>query len=204
MEALKCDSHKLKEFEELIKELLLMPNVTNDFNLLNVLTSNGWTGTRFRCSPIVALDPNSLFLAFLNLHLRTNFDKTPNQNNIYRNKSNFRRRSNVNDILDISDSNDSDPYFDMVKSFCPDILLTHLLSRPVEEPILQESASTFHAACMLVDISGFSKFSSSMCSKGVTGLDDLHKVTNDFLGHFVDVVYQYHGDGKLHFFLLFP
>ena len=35
-----------------------------------------------------------------------------------------------------------------------------------------------------------------MCSRGVTGLDDLHSATNEFLGHFVDVVYQYRGDGK--------
>ena len=35
-----------------------------------------------------------------------------------------------------------------------------------------------------------------MCSRGVTGLDDLHSATNEFLGHFVDVVYESKGDGK--------
>ena len=43
---------------------------------------------------------------------------------------------------------------------------------------------------------GFSKFSSAMCAKGASGLDDLHSATNEFLGHFVDVVYKYKGDGK--------
>ena len=42
---------------------------------------------------------------------------------------------------------------------------------------------------------GFSKFSGAMCARGVTGLDELHSATNEFLGHFVDVVYQFQGDG---------
>ena len=45
---------------------------------------------------------------------------------------------------------------------------------------------------------GFSEFSGAMCARGVTGLDDLHTATNEFLGHFVDVVYQFQGDGKIH------
>lgn len=35
-----------------------------------------------------------------------------------------------------------------------------------------------------------------MCAKGASGLDDLHSATNEFLGHFVDVVYEYRGDGE--------
>ena len=83
-----------------------------------------------------------------------------------------------------------------VLSFCPNILVKHLLSRmDMEgEEILDVSSSSFEAACMLVDISGFSKYSGAMCSKGVVGLDDLHKSTNEFLGHFVDVVHRYQGD----------
>lgn len=49
---------------------------------------------------------------------------------------------------------------------------------------------------MFIIFIGFSKFSGAMCSRGVTGLDDLHSATNEFLGHFVDVVYQYRGDGE--------
>ena len=68
------------------------------------------------------------------------------------------------------------------------------MTRVEEDDVLETSKSTFHAACMLVDISGFSSFSGSMCSKGVVGLDDLHKATDGFLGHFVDVVHMYDGD----------
>lgn len=55
---------------------------------------------------------------------------------------------------------------------------------------------TFTGACMLADISGFSKFSGAMCSKGVSGLDELREATNGFLGHIVKTVYEFNGDGK--------
>lgn len=55
---------------------------------------------------------------------------------------------------------------------------------------------TFTGACMLADISGFSKFSGAMCLKGVSGLDELREATNGFLGHIVKIVYEFHGDGK--------
>jgi hypothetical protein len=57
---------------------------------------------------------------------------------------------------------------------------------------------TFTGACMLADISGFSKFSGAMCSKGVSGLDELREATNGFLGHIVKTVYEFNGDGKQH------
>jgi hypothetical protein len=55
---------------------------------------------------------------------------------------------------------------------------------------------TFTGACMLADISGFSKFSGAMCLKGVSGLDELREATNGFLGHIVKTVYEFNGDGK--------
>jgi hypothetical protein len=50
---------------------------------------------------------------------------------------------------------------------------------------------------MLADISGFTKFSGEMCSKGAGGLDDLREATNGFLGHCVKLVYEYKGDGMV-------
>lgn len=57
-------------------------------------------------------------------------------------------------------------------------------------------SATFTGACMLADISGFSKFSGAMCLKGVNGLDELREATNGFLGHIVKIVYEFHGDGE--------
>ena len=78
-----------------------------------------------------------------------------------------------------------------IASFCPDVLLKHLKENPLDSV----SSSSFTAAVMLVDISGFSIFSGQLCAQGVNGLKLVHKATNDFLGYFVDVVYQYGGDG---------
>ena len=60
-----------------------------------------------------------------------------------------------------------------VLSFCPNLLIKHLMSRVDADEVLETSKSTFHAACMLVDISGFSSFSGSMCSKVGTKTDRL-------------------------------
>ena len=49
---------------------------------------------------------------------------------------------------------------------------------------------------MIADISGFTKFSSEMCARGAVGLDSLYNVTNDFMGQFVDIVYEFDGDGE--------
>ncbi len=78
-------------------------------------------------------------------------------------------------------------------TFCPNVLFSnfpHEFSR-------QPCSRSFESAVLLADISGFSKFAGEMCLKGPKGLDVLHKVTSDFLGHFVHTVYDYDGDGKL-------
>lgn len=77
-----------------------------------------------------------------------------------------------------------------VASFLPDILIKHLTHNTENV-----SCSRFRGAALLVDISGFSTYSATMCSKGVKGLDDLHHITNVFLGDLVSLVYQYGGDG---------
>ena len=95
-------------------------------------------------------------------------------------------------------------------SFCPDTLLHILKNRsdalPLSASSIGEGSSTsysFHGACMLADISGFTKFSSLMCRKGVRGLDNLRDVTNGFLGYFVRIVYEHRGDGKSPYFCSF-
>lgn len=75
-------------------------------------------------------------------------------------------------------------------SYCPDILFE--CNSNFEEPV----SVSFKGACVLIDISGFTKLSNSLCQKGSNGLDRLHSATDVYLGYFSDTVYQYGGDGK--------
>lgn len=85
---------------------------------------------------------------------------------------------------------------DIIKSFCPSILLSTIEDLFSDAPISARSIS-FPATCMIADISGFTKLSSTFSSKGSAGLDELHQHTNGFLGHLVNIVYEHCGDGGL-------
>jgi hypothetical protein len=58
------------------------------------------------------------------------------------------------------------------------------------------NTTSFTGACVLADISGFTKMSAKFCDQGLSGLDDLHRNTSGFLGQYVQVVYAHGGDGK--------
>ena len=86
-------------------------------------------------------------------------------------------------------------------TFCPNSLF--LLDAMSESDQMEPQSETLQCALLLADISGFSKFAGKMCLQGARGLDTLHKVTNEFLGLFVNAVYQHHGDGKfVHSFII--
>ena len=55
---------------------------------------------------------------------------------------------------------------------------------------------SFTGACLLADISGFTKMSAKFCDQGLRGLDDLHRNTSGILGQYVQIVYAHGGDGK--------
>ena len=61
------ESSNLRSFEKLTSEVV--KDSCNDRSLLAILKTNGWTGSRYRDTPTTTLNPNSLLLAFLNLHL---------------------------------------------------------------------------------------------------------------------------------------
>lgn len=191
-----ADRVYLKDFEDLCHELM---KGSRDPELHRILKSHGWTGTRFKNSTISPLDMHSLLQDFSNLYLRYKVS-------VY--------TTHITTLYEAGNAKATDQIF----SFVPDSLLAFLeqqevsLTSPtpknttprdfsVEPPPASSSAqndvrcATFTGACMLADISGFSKFSGAMCSKGVSGLDDLREATNGFLGHIVKIVYEFQGDG---------
>ena len=178
------DRDYLHKFEELSAEVL---SVAHDAELHRIIKSHGWTGSRYRSSEDTPLEAQSLLQALSNLYLR-------NKVNSYTNR--------ISNLFGLGDEKGADDIF----SFCPDLLLNALKEQDArgKANLLDTDISntySFNGACMLADISGFSKFSGAMCSKGVSGLDELREATNGFLGHIVKIVYEYHGDGKRKFFL---
>lgn len=193
-----ADRVYMKDFEELCHELM---KGSRDPELHRILKSHGWTGTRFKNSTISPLDMHSVLQDFSNLYLRYKVS-------VY--------TTHITSLYEAGNAKATDQIF----SFVPDSLLTYLGQQEISlvnstpktisprvpsnssiEPPASSSQSdvrcaTFTGACMLADISGFSKFSGAMCSKGVSGLDDLREATNGFLGHIVKIVYEFHGDGK--------
>jgi len=177
------DRELLHKFEELSGEAL---SATHDAELHRIVKSHGWTGSRYRNADEVPLEAQSLLQALSNLYLR-------NKVNSYTNK--------ISNLFGLGDEKGAD----QILSFCPDLLLTCLKETCNTQNHYSSSdpvrCFTFTGACMLADISGFSKFSAAMCLKGVSGLDDLREATNGFLGHIVKIVYEHHGDGKCLFLL---
>lgn len=166
----------LSHFEELTSNTL---SKCTDPDLHRILKEQGWTGTQFQ----LALDPpfidaQSCLNALSNYYLKVSSQPVLND---------------IGSVVDI----DSSSNLDQILPFCPDVLVKYLRKQPITNVSTGPRRLTFRGACMLADISGFSKFSGAMCSKGVSGLDDLREATNGFLGYFVKQVYEYQGDGKL-------
>lgn len=165
-----------KVFDNLTFQVLLE---TNDQELLRIVQDHGWNGSKFIFTDDNPFDIDAMIQELSNLYLK--------QKNSY-----FSLR-----IRDLFFSDDSIG-LEQIVSFCPKILYTHFHRLGIaEETVITSQSFSFIGACMIADISGFSRFSGEMCSKGINGLDSLKEITNGFLGHFVETVHEYNGDGKL-------
>ncbi len=170
------EEQDLSEFEEVTAEVLM---VCHDPELLRIAKEHGWTGSRYYASPEKHLEVGYYLQALSNFYLKLN---SPTQ-----------------DVHSLFSNNKNDPKaaaLDQIVPYCPDLLIDYFREHPQKLRTSDAISINFKGACMLADISGFSKFSGAMCSKGVSGLDDLREATNGFLGHFVKTVYEYDGDGE--------
>ncbi|RYH30580.1 hypothetical protein EON65_04680 [archaeon] len=79
--------------------------------------------------------------------------------------------------------------------FVPEVLIKHLSSKIQNQDIeITPHAEFFFAACLLVDISGFTKLSGYYCAQGSDGIDELQKRINGYLGELAAVIYSLGGD----------
>lgn len=166
----------LRAFEDLTSDVL---SRADDIELLRCLKNHLWTGNRFHSTQEYPFEPDQVLQGLSNLYLKQMASK---------NSVSFR------DLFGLGDTKGLESLF----AFCPDILLKYLKTIPNFKDTKEVSKIDFKGCCMLVDISGFTAFSGQMCSRGVSGLDDLRKITDEFLGYYVHLIYTHGGDGKWH------
>jgi hypothetical protein len=90
---------------------------------------------------------------------------------------------------------------DDIIAFVPDILLRNIPKCEDNQNVVTRNYLV--GACMLADISGFTKLSDEYNKQGRNGLDILHSIINDFLSRMINLVYSFGGDGKSHSFINF-
>lgn len=96
-----------------------------------------------------------------------------------------------------------DEFSNILLSFCPDSLIKHLSDTvPSTDEVAPSRSWTQHGACMLVDISGFTRLSGELCSFGVAGLDELRHVTSSYLSELLHLVYSNGGDGEFQYIVI--
>ena len=102
----------------------------------------------------------------------------------------------INKLSNINVEQHPDLFSDKVAkySYLPNILLRNLLND--SKLGVTTKSIAFEGACMLADISGFTKLSGACCEEGSSGLDRLHDACSGYLGKFVQTVYTYNGDGR--------
>lgn len=173
------NTQQLLFIEKLIRKVEEVVSTSHDGELLRCLKSNGWTGTRFAYNQEFPFDFPQLLQSLLNLYLKQMTTK---------------HSVSMKNIFQLGDMNGIMQLF----SFVPNQVMNYISNNPYW---FQEQSKvhkwSFVGACVLIDISGFTAFSGEMCSQGVAGLDELRQVTDEFLGKYVDMVYQFGGDGEL-------
>lgn len=99
-----------------------------------------------------------------------------------------------NKSLSFGDSDVSNPPSGSMSEHIRKSMSNAIFNANLPKPELSCRETDFMGACLLADISGFTKLSASFCKNGSIGLDKLHQATNGLLGNFVRIVYKHHGD----------
>lgn len=166
----------LAQFEQMTSMALLQ---NYDPKLQRILKDCGWLGSSFHDTEDIPLDVEYCIQSLSNYYLQLSQSK-PGITSFSFNHSMGARR------LDVTEN--AVPY-------CPDLLVDVLMENPITSNS-KADCMYFWGACVLADMSGFSKLSGALCSQGVGGLDELRATTSGFLGDLVATVYKYGGDGK--------
>lgn len=143
-------AEKRRDFEAVTR--LALQHVDHGADLRSILADCGWTGAVFNTTDFDELRQTlgTKYLEGLGLEKK--------------------RTTSSARLLNTFAWDDPD---NVIKSYCPNLLLG-LLELP--STLIAPSSIRFDGCCLLADISGFTKLSAELSSRGSDGLDDLHKV----------------------------
>ena len=102
-------------------------------------------------------------------------------------------------MRNLNDSLHSQEEIAFVEAYFSNLVISYLLAKHKSENLSNVFAPPVGhqpviGCIMIVDISGFTKFSSNMCSKGAGGLDQLHSLAESFFQIIINRIYEYDGD----------
>lgn len=81
---------------------------------------------------------------------------------------------------------------DLLASYVPRLIQNRIIAdpSPIESPVAQD----FHSAILFADISGFTVLTERMAEKGLTGVETLARILNEYFGQLIDIIHAYGGD----------
>src|SRR6266545_1814227 len=81
---------------------------------------------------------------------------------------------------------------DLLASYVPRLIQNRIIAdpSPIESPVAQD----FHAAILFADITGFTVLTERMAEKGLTGVETLARILNEYFGQLIDIIHEYGGD----------
>jgi class 3 adenylate cyclase/tetratricopeptide (TPR) repeat protein len=81
---------------------------------------------------------------------------------------------------------------EVLASYVPKLIQNRVAVNPspIESPIAEE----MQAAILFADISGFTLLTEHLAERGLTGVETLARILNEYFGQLIDIIHQYGGD----------
>src|SRR5512145_2059702 len=81
---------------------------------------------------------------------------------------------------------------ELLASYVPKLIQNRVIAdpSPIESPVAEE----FQAALLFADISGFTLLTEHLAERGLTGVETLARILNEYFGQLIDIIHEYGGD----------
>ncbi len=81
---------------------------------------------------------------------------------------------------------------EVLASYVPKLIQNRVAANPspIESPIAEE----MQAAILFADISGFTLLTEHLAERGLTGVETLARILNEYFGQLIDIIHEYGGD----------